>query len=119
MIRKITVIIAAAACAGIMVTFMPGFAPDVAAGASQSVDPSVPTVAHINKPIEVATPRAADIRNAVEQDIRNASRDSNVCAQGWPYYDHSCLSDIREANGKARAVRIIAIDRYAAIRSQR
>ena len=52
MIKKITAVIAAAACAGVMVTFGPGFAPEVAAGASQPVDQS--EVALFNKPAEVA-----------------------------------------------------------------
>jgi hypothetical protein len=119
MIKKITAIVTAAACAGVMITLEPGFAPDVAAGASQPVDQSVPTVARVNQSIEVITPSAADTRNALDRNIRDGSLDHNGCAQGWPYYDQFCLSDSRQANGKARAVRIIAIDRSAAIRTER
>lgn len=119
MIKKITAIVTAAVCAGVMVTLVPGFAPDVAAGASRPVDQSAPTVARVDQLITVTTPSAADTRNVLDQNIRNDSRERNACAQGWPYYDQSCLSDSRQAYGKPGAVRIIAIDRSAAIQTQR
>jgi hypothetical protein len=31
-----------------------------------------------------------------------------VCTQSWPYYEQSCLSDARQPNGNARAVRVVA-----------
>jgi hypothetical protein len=117
MIKKITAIITAAGCAGVMVTFVPGFAPDVAAGASLPIDRSAPIVIRLENPTEVAAPNAADIRNTLDQNFREGNSDRNICG-GWPYYNQSCLSDSREASGKARAVRIIAIDRFAAIRPQ-
>jgi hypothetical protein len=118
MIKKITAIVTAAGCAGVMVTFVPGIAPDVAAGASRPIDWSAPTVIRVEKPSEVAAPNAADIRNALDQNFREGNSDRNICG-GWPYYNQSCLSDSREASGKPRAVRIIAIDRSASIRTQR
>ena len=30
-----------------------------------------------------------------------------VCTQHWPYYEQACLSDLRQPNGDARAVRLI------------
>jgi hypothetical protein len=120
MIKKIAAIIAAAACAGVIVTLVPGFAPEVAAGTSQAVDQSAPSSVTVIRPAEEAVPSAEDIRNAVEQNIRNGSRDRKiVCAQSWPYYDHSCLRDSRKADGNARTVRVIAADRSAAIQPRR
>ena len=119
MIKKLIVIVMAAGCAGVMVTFVPEFAPDVAAGASRPIDRSAPIVIRVEKPTELAALSAADIRNTLDQNIRDGSLDHNGCAQGWPYYDQFCLSDSRQANGKARAVRIIAIDRSAGIQTER
>ncbi len=120
MIKKISAIIVAVACAGIMVTAVSGFAPEVAADTSRSIDQTVPTVVSVNNPAEVAAPSAADIRKAVEQNIRNGSRDPKiVCAQSWPYYEQSCLRDSRQADGNAHVVRFIAIDRSDAIRPRR
>jgi len=34
-----------------------------------------------------------------------------ACLQNWPYYEQGCLRDSRQPDGKAKAVRIIAIDR--------
>jgi hypothetical protein len=109
MIKKITAIIAAAACAGVIVTLVPGFAPEVAAGATQAIEPSAPRSVTVSRPAEEAVPSAEDIRNAVEQNIRNGSRTPKiVCAQSWPYYEHSCLRDSRKAEGNTRTVRVIA-----------
>ncbi len=120
MIEKITAIITAAACAGIIVTVVPGFAPEVVAGTSQTVDRSVTILAPVNKQPEAAAPAAADVRKAVEQNVGNGSRDrKNACAQSWPYYEPSCLRDGRQADGNARVVRVIAIDRSAASRPRR
>ncbi len=115
MIKKITAVIAAAACAGVMVTFGPGFAPEVAAGASQPVDQS--EVALFNKPAEVAAANAADVRSAMEQIIRDGS--ANACVESWPYYERSCLRGGRHADGNPRVVRVIAMDRSAVKRTRR
>jgi hypothetical protein len=112
MIKKIAAIIAAAACAGVMVTVVP--APEVAAGTAQSVDE--PGIISVIKPAETAMPTAEEIRRAVEQNIRNGSHEPKiVCAQSWPYYESSCLRDSRQANGAIHAVRMIASDRPAAV----
>jgi len=121
MIRKITAITVAAACAGLLVTFVPGFAPEVAAGAPRPADQGEPTaIASVNTTAELAAPNAADIRKAVEQNVGDVSRDrAIVCLESWPYYERSCLRDGRHADGSARAVRVIAMDRPAARSARR
>lgn len=118
MIRKITAVIAAAACAGVLVTFVPGLAPEVAAGASPPVDQS--KAAPINKPAEAAAANAADVRNAMEQDVRDGSRNpANACVESWPYYERSCLRGGHHTDGAPRVVRVIAMDRSAVKRPRR
>jgi hypothetical protein len=120
MIKKISAVVAAAACAGVMVTFVTGFAPEVAASAPRQVDASVTVVAPANKLAEVAAPSGAQIRNAGAPSGRSTSRDANIgCAQGWPFYEQSCLRDGRQADGNARAVRVIVMDRSAALKPRR
>ena len=118
MIRKITAVIAAAVCAGVLVTFVPGLAPEVAAGASPPVDQS--KAAPFNKPAEVAAANAADVRNAMEQNIRDGSRNrANACVESWPYYERSCLRGGHHTDGDPRVVRVIAMDRSAVKRPRR
>ena len=33
--------------------------------------------------------------------------------QHWPYYNHSCLRDLRNSDGHARKVRIVVADRLS------
>ena len=120
MIKKISAVIAAAASAGVMVTFVPGFAPEVAASAPQRVDASVTAAAPANKLAEVTAPSSAQIGNAGAVSSRNNRRDANIaCAQGWPFYEQSCLHDGRQADGNAHAVRVIVMDRSAALKPRR
>jgi hypothetical protein len=94
MIDKLTAISAAVVCAGLMVAFVPGFAPTVAAKA----------------PAGGTTNALA----AADQSIRNSNRvNSLTCQNAWPYYEHSCLRDRRQVDGIGRAVRVVAADRIA------
>ena len=118
MIKRITAVIAAAACAGVIVTFVPGLAPEVAAGASPPVDQSKP--APFNTPVEVAAANAAGVRNTMAQNIRDGSRDrANACVESWPYYERSCLRGGHHTDGDPSVVRVIAMDRSAAKRPRR
>jgi hypothetical protein len=111
MFKKITAIAAAAYCAGLIVAFIPGLGADVAAGASQPLDADVATVAAA----ELTTPGAADIRKAVDQNLRSGSRNPKIiCERSWPLYEQSCLRDGRPSANAARVVRVIATDRAAA-----
>ena len=116
MMKKMAAIIAAAVCAGFMVTFVPGLAPGVAAGAPQLVDQIVSSTVPAYMPAQISASAATGIRKSVELDIPNDHRDSkNACAQSWPYYERSCLRDERQVDGNARAVRVVVIDRSAAM----
>jgi hypothetical protein len=122
MIKKLMAIITAAACAGIMVTVVPGFAPEVAANTMPPLELRASTIAPVRNVVDATAPSAADIRKAferkaIEQNIRGGSRGgSGACEQGWPYYDQSCLRDGRRVDGNAGVARVIAMDRSAAIR---
>jgi hypothetical protein len=94
MIDKLIAISTAAVCAGLMVAFIPGFTHEVAAKA----------------PAGGTTNALA----AADQNIRNSNRvNSLTCQNAWPYYEHSCLRDRRQADGISRAVRVVAADRIA------
>jgi len=114
MIEKIAAVITAAACAGVIVSLVPGFAPEIAARASPPADRSVSTVARIDKPMEVSAPNAADIRKTVEQNIGNGTGiGTGICEQTWPYYGRSCLFDGNRTAGNVRVVRVINMERSA------
>jgi hypothetical protein len=119
--KKLAAVIASAACAGLIVTIGSSFAPEVAAGASPSVDRSAPSGVTANTPAAEVVPTAAEIRTAgnvrgsVEQNVSDRSRNLKiVCEHSWPYYESSCIRDGRQAGG-VRAVRLIAADRPAAV----
>jgi hypothetical protein len=113
MFEKITAIAAAASCAGLIVAFAPGFAPEVVAGTSQPVGSSVTRDYTLTQQVEFAA-SAADFRKAAERN-HNGSRDTKIiCDRPWPYYDRSCLRDHPVNAGAARAVRVIANDRVVA-----
>jgi hypothetical protein len=84
MLGKTSAIMLAAVCATVIVVFMPGFNQPVAANAA-------PSIQHV----AVANPAVS-------------------CIQSWPMYEASCLHDDRQPGGKARAVRVIRLDRQAA-----
>jgi hypothetical protein len=124
MIKMIVAVITAAACAGLIVTFVPGFAPESAAGATQSAAHSEPSTAAVETEVVEVIPTAADIRaatdirRAVEQNSRNGSLNPKiVCEYTWPYYEPSCLRDGRAATGGTRVVRVIITDRSASGRT--
>ena len=120
MINKMAAIIAAAACAGFVVTSVPGLASGVAAGAPQPVDQILSSTVPAYIPSQISALTAAGIRKSVELDIRNDHRDGkNSCAQSWPYYERSCLRDVRQVDHNARVVRVIAMDRSAAMSLRR
>lgn len=114
---KLVAIIAAAVCAGFVVAFVPGFAPEVAAGAAEYAGHVVPTPRTAAKPIEMWAPSAAGIQMAVTQmavaeNLRRANQDAKTsCTGTWPYYESSCLRDERQPNGSVRIVRVISPQR--------
>jgi hypothetical protein len=87
--HKIIAIVAAAACAAVIVGLIP--------------EPE---------------PAAAAITNAAANDGDTADAKAS-CFQNWPYYERSCLHDGRQEDGNARAVRVIAINQHAAHRGIR
>jgi hypothetical protein len=99
MIKKIAAVVAAAACAGVIVTLAPGLAPEVAAHASPAADRSVPA-AQINTPVDASAANAAGINTS-----------ASVCEQTWPYYGRACLLGADQATGNARVVRVIDLGR--------
>jgi hypothetical protein len=116
MIKMITAVVAAAACAGVIITFAPRSTPAVAAGATQSA-------AH--RALSSAMIEAADVdviptsnilaATARGQNLRNDSRNpKTVCEQSWPYYGQSCLRDVGMAAGKPRIVHVVVSNRSAA-----
>jgi hypothetical protein len=113
MFEKITAIAAAAACAGLIVAFAPGFAPEVVAGTSQPVEASVSRVYTFTQPVDFAAP-AVDFRKAAEWKYNGSANPKIICERPWPYYDRACLRDHRLSAGTARLVRVIANDRAAA-----
>jgi hypothetical protein len=86
MIEKIWLAIVAMAAAYLLVTLIPGFAPEVSA-------------------------RTAD--KAVLAQPVTAKESVTVCTESWPYYQPACLHDSRQPGGRARAVRVISTDRSA------
>ncbi len=97
MIKKILAIVAAAACAGASIEFIPEPTPAEAAGASPAVQ------SHKTSVSDRAKPAALDAARIVE-------RRKAVCAQAWPYYEPACLHDARRLDGKVRVVRVIVAD---------
>jgi hypothetical protein len=99
MLQKVTAVVAAATGAGLIVTLLPGFARESANDAAQTAKLTTATLAAAAKPAAQAAP-------AVPQNVQAAApaREAKAeCAQGWPYYQQSCLRDDRPA----RAVRVI------------
>jgi len=91
MILKISAVIAAAACAGVIVGGVPDFATQ-----------SVASVAEPPVPVANYTLSTPGVAAAAQSD----------CEQGWPYYRPECLRDGHPA--AAKLVRVISIDRPAA-----
>ncbi len=101
MIERTTAIIAAALCASFIVVFAPGFAPEVAAGAANLRSSPALNAQQANAGQAGAAPR-----------LRGGQRHGETaCAESWPYYEVSCIRDDRQPDGRARAVRIVSIER--------
>ncbi len=100
MYKKLLAVFAAAACAAVIVGFIPTPQPASAAKA-----PQANVVA-----IEKMQANAVD----TERKAPVLAAPSTTCTQGWPHYDQNCLRDSRRPNGKARVARVVAIDRSAA-----
>ncbi len=98
MFEKTLAVVAAAAGAAIIVGFIPPPAPAVAAGTSQAVRPHATGISDSSSPPIGTAVRIPEIRKS-------------VCTQAWPYYEPSCLHDSRQADGKARVVRVVTADR--------
>jgi len=61
--------------------------------------------------VAARTPQASPVETgklAGAPAARSAAIRKPVCTQHWPYYEQACLSDLRQPNGNARAVRLIA-----------
>jgi hypothetical protein len=88
MIKLLSAIATAAACAGIVV-LAPEHGPNSAMAATQSGE-------------------SGTVKFAV---AKAKQRPDGGCLQHWPYYEQNCLRDPRLPNGVERVVRIIAVDR--------
>jgi hypothetical protein len=109
MIKKITAIIAAAACAGFVVASVAGFAPEVAASAPKDNRAEAAKLVIAGAFAELAAPIAAANRTGVEQRPPGGSRNRKIaCVESWPYYEPSCLQDDRPPDGRGRIVRMIS-----------
>jgi|HubBroStandDraft_1064217.scaffolds.fasta_scaffold926252_1 hypothetical protein len=85
MIEKAWLTVMALAAAYLLVTLIPGLAPEVSARTADK--------------IVVAQPTTAEGSSATE------------CTESWPYYQPACLRDSRQPGGLARTVRIISTER--------
>jgi len=91
MFGKATAIIAAAACATIVVIVVPALSPAMTASAATN---------------------NASIHSGLNADsVPGPQTSRSACADNWPYYDAACLHDSRRPDGRARAVRIVSTDR--------
>jgi hypothetical protein len=90
MIKLLSAIATAAACAGIVV-LAPEHGPNSAMAATQSGE-----FATVTQKFAVAKAK---------------QRPDGGCLQHWPYYEQNCLRDPRLPNRVERVVRIIAVDR--------
>ncbi len=116
MIKMITAVVAAAACAGIIITFVLSSTPEVSAYATQSVTHRTLSSAIIDAAeVEVIPtpniPAATDSGRSAGQNSHNLK---TVCEQSWPYYEQSCLRDVGATAGKPRIVRIVVGNQSAA-----
>ncbi len=113
MFKKIVAIVAAAASATFIVTFVPGIAPEVKASTSQAIEQIISPGALGNAMAVASITTGTTVHNSVEQNAQSDGRDHKiVCDQAWPYYAESCLRDRNQHAGNARIVRIVT-DRSA------
>jgi hypothetical protein len=87
MLKGLSAILAAAVCAGVIIGFVPQ--PESAAAA--------------------ATPRAIPRNEQSNVAINSAPvvATASACTQTWPYYEQSCLRDLRQVGRAAPTARII------------
>ncbi len=84
MIEKAWLAIIASVAACLLVTLIPGLAPEVSAHTAGKAG------------VQVA-----------------AAQSPSRCTESWPYYEPACLHDSRRPGGRARVVRIISTERSA------
>jgi len=49
-------------------------------------------------------------------DLRSHPTGSSCSGRAWPYYDARCVRDLRQPDGRARAVRIVVSGSFSLIR---
>lgn len=99
MIGKMLAVIAAVACAGITVGFIPSSAPAWTGGTSIVIQSKGTDSSNSSKIAEAAAgQQAAGIRNT-------------ICTQSWPYYEPSCLREGTAPGHNPRVVRVVTADR--------
>ena len=103
MFEKILAVVAAAACAAVIVGFIPPPALAVAAGTARAVPP-------------LATSISDSSSTAIGAAVRSPETCQSICTQAWPYYEQSCLHDGRQPDGKASAVRVVVLKRSVSAR---
>jgi hypothetical protein len=100
MFKNLIAFAAAATCAAIFVTLVPAPGPAVGSALSEIRKGSALTISAGN-----GSPLLTNERGAGH---------NGACRDAWPYYEQSCLHDVRQNDGKSRAVRVIALRRTAA-----
>jgi hypothetical protein len=91
--KSLMAVVFAAACAAVSVGIIPPPVP--AAAAVQNSKHDLPATGKSEMP----APRAAEHRTG--------------CVEAWPYYEASCLRDMRVHNGVSTAVRVVTADKQA------
>ncbi len=110
---KTSAIIAAAFCAGLFVTVVPGIAPELAAGPAEDSSLVVPDIVTIDKFAAMWAPTAATVQRAAKGRRHSGNRDRKIVrAQRWSYCDPACQRGGREADG-THIVQVITADRSA------
>jgi hypothetical protein len=107
MLKSILAVIAAAVIAAAIVGLIPPPEPAVAATETTAPKLVVPSVVAPKLAAAAALPAPA------------AQTDERGCMRAWPYYEQSCLHNIRQPAGKTRVVRVIADDKSVANRALR
>jgi hypothetical protein len=75
----------------LLVTLIPGLAPEVSARTADKTVAAQPVT-------------APSLSRAAQETV-------TVCTESWPYYQPACLHDSRQPGGRARVVRIISTER--------
>jgi hypothetical protein len=112
--RKLGATAAAAVVATLALTLALGFAPAVSARTSPTLNPSTATPPGSRGLVVPPLTNKAAMGPKTADD--GGQRDE--CAQNWPYYARGCLRDERQPDGRARRVRLIALDRMSSLARQ-